>query len=95
MGQATEHSGWKCLNRVDFEDGVATRYTIAFYRQNGEWYDEIRYDSHEWKRGRNVSSPHFHLKLRSAKKGDLDAAVEEIRQIIDEHVDSIREVIER
>jgi hypothetical protein len=35
------------------------------------------------------------LRLRSAKKGDLDAAVEEIKQIIDEHVDRIREVVER
>ena len=89
------HRGWKCVSRVDFEDGVAIRYTVAFYRQNGEWCDEIRYDSHEWKRGSSVSSPHFHLKLRSAKKCDLDTAVEEIRQIIDEHVDRIREVVER
>jgi hypothetical protein len=54
MPQPAEHRGWKYLSRVDFEDGVPARYAIAFYRQNGEWYDEIRYDSHEWKKGQSV-----------------------------------------
>lgn len=95
MLQPAEHRGWKYLSRVDFVDGVATRYTIAFYRPNGEWYDEIRYDSHEWKKGHSVVSPHFYLKLRSARKADGAAAVEELKRIIDEHVDRIREVVER
>lgn len=81
--------------RVDYEDGALARYTIAFYRQNGEWYDEIRYDSHEWKKGEMVLSPHFHLKLRSARKPDLNQAVEEIKQTIDRHVNRIRKVVER
>jgi hypothetical protein len=58
-------------------------------------YDEVRYDSHEWKKGRSVLSPHFHLKLRSSFKADLEKAVGEIHRIIDRHVKGIRKVVER
>lgn len=61
----------------------------------GEWYDEIRYDSHERKKGRSVLAPHLHIKLQSAFKPDTDRAVEEIREIIDNYVRIIDEVIER
>jgi hypothetical protein len=38
---------WKHLIRTDYRDGRLVGYTIAFYRPDGEWYDQIRYDSHE------------------------------------------------
>src|SRR2546428_4645965 len=87
----TEYRGWKYLRRTDFEDEKVVRYTIAFYLQSDDWYDEIRYDSHERKKGRSVLAPHFHLKLRSAFKGDAGRAIEEIKEIIDNYVNTIGE----
>ena len=37
---------------------------------DGDWYDEVRYDSHDRTRGRCQMAPHFHLKARSAFKAD-------------------------
>jgi hypothetical protein len=47
----------KHLIRTDYRDGRLVGYTIAFYRPDGEWYDQIRYDSHERKKGRLVAAP--------------------------------------
>ena len=73
------------------------RYTINFYRRDpaAEWYDEVRYDSHEMRKGKDTLSPHFHMKLRTAFKDDDDVAVEEIQSIIDNQVKHIEGVIER
>jgi len=56
---------WKCLNVYvsDKESGVVIEYKIHFYRKIDEWYDEVRYDSHEIKKGRKIIAPHLHLKL--------------------------------
>ncbi len=89
---------WKYLQRIDFDaDGKIVRYTINFYRERdtGDWYDEIRYDSHEFKRGRDVEAPHFHMKLHSQFKSNLDAAVEEIKGLIDNQVEEIAKVLRR
>ncbi len=51
--------------------------------------DEIRYDSHDRKRGRAVLAPHFHMKLCSGLKVDPDAAVEEIKEIIDNQLGNL------
>jgi len=44
-----DFTDWKVISRVTSEDGNITEYTIQFYRPRGDgnWYDEIRYDSHE------------------------------------------------
>lgn len=89
------HKDWKYIKRFDIDDGRVSRYTISFYRKRNLWYDEIRYDSHETKRGLKLSEPHFHLKLRSSFKGDADKAVEEIREIIDNYLRMLEEVVER
>lgn len=86
---------WKYVKRVDIDDGRVSRYTISFYRKRNLWYDEIRYDSHETKRGRKALEPHFHLKLRSSFKGDADKAVEEIREIIDNYLRMLEGVLKR
>ena len=39
--------------------------------QEGRWYDEIRYDSHERKRGGKIPVPHLHVKLQSGLKGGV------------------------
>jgi hypothetical protein len=62
------------------ENGKLAEYSINFSRKRGgEWYDEIRYDSHEKQRGSKVLVPHFHLKILSGLKTDKHAAVEEIQ----------------
>ena len=76
------------------QDDRVSEYSINFYRDSGDWFDEIRYDSHDRHRGRKVVAPHFHMKLRSAFKGDADAGVEEIRSMIDNYLQDIQEVID-
>ena len=90
------YKDWKFISRVTSEDGKVAEYTIQFYRLrgNGNWYDEIRYDSHETRRGRIDVSPHFHMKPMSDFKGDTDTAVEEIKNLIDNYVTNISRVIE-
>jgi hypothetical protein len=88
----------KYIRRVDFDsEGRVARYTINFYRldHGADWYDEIRYDSHEIGKGKDTAAPHFHMKLRSAFKDDADAAVEEIQFIINNQVKQITGVLEK
>ena len=93
----TEELGdWKYLRTVESdENGRTVRYKIHFYRRSSgdEWYDEIRYDSHEMKRGQDLRAPHFHMKLRSAFKMDDQMAIEEIRRIIDNYLKEIEGVL--
>ena len=91
-----DFTDWKVISRVTSEDGKVTEYTIQFYRPRGDgnWYDEIRYDSHETRKGRVEVSPHFHMKLVSSFKLDADTAVEEIKNVIDNYVSHIAVVIE-
>ena len=84
-----EYKDWKYIRRADFDaEGKVARYTINFYRRErtADWYDEIRYDSHEIRKGKDTLTPHFHMKLRTAFKGDDNVAVEEIQSIIDNQV---------
>jgi len=85
-------NNWKHLIRTDYRDGRLVGYTIAFYRPDGEWYDQIRYDSHERKKGRLVAAPHLHLKVKSAFKEDADRATAEIRTIIENGLPLIAEI---
>ena len=75
------------------EDGRVSEYSINFYRDREEWFDEIRYDSHE-RRQRKVLAPHFHMKLQSSFKGEPTAALEQIKSMIDNYLQEIQEVIE-
>ena len=91
----TQTPRYRChLNQADKQE--VARYTINFYRRDGatDWYDEIRYDSHEIRKEKDAQAPHFHMKLRSAFKGDDNLAVEEIQSIIDNQVNQIEGVLE-
>ena len=93
-----EYKDWKYIRRIDFAaDGKVARYTINFYRRDGDadWYDQIRYDSHDIRKGKDTLAPHFHMKIRSAFKGDDNVAVEEIQAIIDNQVKQIEGVLEK
>jgi hypothetical protein len=65
-----EYQDWKYIRRVDFDlEGRVARYTINFYRRDGtDWYDKIRYDSHEIRKEKDTKAPHFHMKLLSADR---------------------------
>ena len=91
-----QHLDWKYVARVKRDAGIVIQYTIVFYRQMSDgWYDEIRYDSHDRRRGKTTEAPHFHLKIRSSFKGDTERAVAEIKGIINNYVNSVCEVLER
>ena len=95
MSKAGKLAEWKSNIRAAYDEyGKLAEYSITFLRvrEGGEWYDEMRYDSHDRRRGRKVVAPHFHMKIRSAFKVDADTAVEEIRSLIDNYLQRIEEV---
>jgi len=94
MSPNQEYRSWKYLNisLKDKKSGEIIGYRIHFYKRIDDWYDEIRYDSHEIKRGRQTLSPHFHMKLSTPFK-DRERGEREIREIIDEILPRLKEVI--
>ena len=88
------HGEWKYKVKAGYENGRLVQYTIAFYRKHEiGWYDEIRHDSHESTKGRKILAPHFHVKLQCAFRNSADQGVEEIKSIIDNYLDVLREMI--
>jgi hypothetical protein len=84
---------WKCLNVAvrNKQSGSVIEYKIHFYRKTNGSYDEVRYDSHEIKRGRKIASPHLHVKLATTFK-DSNEAEEELKRIIEIVLPQIREI---
>lgn len=66
-------------------------YKIHFYRKSDRGYDEVRYDSHEIRRGRKIFAPHLHMKLATSFK-DPNRAEDELEQIIDKILPEIKEI---
>jgi hypothetical protein len=89
----TEHGDWKCLNVTvsNKESKAVIEYKVHFYRKTNGWYDEVRYDSHEIKRGRKILAPHLHVKLATPIK-DPKRGEEELRRIIDEVLPELKEI---
>ncbi|MGH7827137.1 MAG: hypothetical protein ACREQ7_18430 [Candidatus Binatia bacterium] len=92
MPEGPDNKDWKCLNVAvrDKASGAVIEYKIHFYRRANGWYDEVRYDSHEIKRGRKIASPHFHLKLATRFK-DSSQGEEELKRIIETILPQIKE----
>ncbi|MGH7845579.1 MAG: hypothetical protein ACREQW_10475 [Candidatus Binatia bacterium] len=90
-----EPGEWKCLNVAvrDKESGTVIEYKIRFYRKTNGWYDEVRYDSHEIKRGRKMASPHLHLKLATPFKDSIHGE-EELKALIETILPQIKEIIQ-
>ena len=63
MSQEQETQDWTCLHGAvtDKESGAVIEDKVHFYRKTAGWYDAVRYDSHERKKGRQVCAPHVHL----------------------------------
>ncbi len=95
MSESGNYKGWNYKMRIDREaDGRVSAYTIHFHQQGDDWFDEIRYDSHDRRHGKKVIAPHFHIKLGSSFKNDSVIAVGEIKYLIDNEIKRIRKVIE-
>ncbi|MGH7887533.1 MAG: hypothetical protein ACREPG_06685 [Candidatus Binatia bacterium] len=94
MAEGLDDKGWKCLNVTvsDKESGAVIEYKIHFYRKTNGWYDEVRYDSHEIKKGRKTLAPHLHLKLTTPFKDSVGGDAE-LKRIIDTVLPGIREII--
>lgn len=67
-------------------------YKIHFYRKLDGGYDEIRYDSHEIRRGRKTLAPHLHMKLGTPFK-DVQQGEAELKTIIEGILPGLREII--
>jgi len=91
--QGPNNRDWKCLNVTvsDKESGAVIEYKIHFYRKTDGWYDEVRYDSHEIKRGRKILAPHLHVKTATPFKEPKEGE-EELRRIIDAILPEIKEI---
>ena len=85
---------WKCLNVTvsDKESRAVLEYKIHFYRKTNGWYDEVRYDSHEIRKGRKSLAPHLHMKLATPFKDPKNGAAE-LNRIIDEILPRIKEIV--
>lgn len=90
-----EYKGWRYRMAVVEHQDHVQEYSIQFYRPHrDDWYDEIRYDSHERKGGEKRQRPHLHVKLQSAFKRP-SIALNEIKVIIDTHLGALKEVVEQ
>ena len=93
MAQVSDNKEWKCLNVSvrDKESGAVIEYKIHFYRKLDGWYNEVRYDSHEIKRGRKALAPHLHMKLATPFK-DSPEGEQELNRIIERILPQIEEI---
>ena len=93
MPAGSNSEGWKCLNVTvsDKQSGAVIEYKIHFYRKTDGCYDEVRYDSHEIKKGRKILAPHLHMKLATPFK-DSKRGEEELKRIIDMILPNIKEI---
>ena len=92
MSQGPDN-GWKCLNVTvsDKESGDVIEYKIHFYRKADGWYDEVRYDSHEIRKGRKTLAPHLHMKLGTPFKTPQEGEAE-LKRIIDGILPELKEI---
>ncbi len=93
MAQRPDSEDWKCLNVTvsSKESGAVIEYKVHFYRRTDGWYDEVRYDSHEIKRGRKFLAPHLHIKIATPFK-DTKEGEGELKRLIDKILPDIKEI---
>lgn len=93
MAETADNKNWKCLNIsvTDKESGAVVEYKIHFYRKLNGAYDEVRYDSHEIRRGKKTLAPHLHMKLGTPFK-NVQEGEAELKRIIDGILPGLREI---
>lgn len=90
-----EYKGWQYVAKVMIGRSSEPEFYLSFHRQvlGRDWYDEVRYDSHEVKRRKRLKLPHYHVKIRG-DYSDREDAEKRLKQIIDDIVPRILEVSE-
>ena len=93
MAKGDDHEDWKGLNVTvsNKESGAVIEYKVHFYRRTDGWYDEVRYDSHEIKKGKKILTPHLHIKIATPFKNP-EAGEEELKRLIDNVLPDIKEI---
>ena len=93
MAETADNKTWKCLNIsvTDKESRAVVEYKIHFYRKLNGGYDEVRYDSHEIRRGKKTLAPHLHMKLGTPFK-NVQEGEAELRRIIDGILPELKEI---
>jgi hypothetical protein len=93
VAETADNKNWKCLNIsvTDKESGAVVEYKIHFYRKLNGGYDEVRYDSHEIRRGKKTLAPHLHMKLGTPFKNVREGEAE-LKRIIDGILPGLREI---
>jgi hypothetical protein len=93
VAETADNKSWKCRNIsvTDKESGAIVEYKIHFYRKLNGGYDEVRYDSHEIRRGKKTLAPHLHMKLGTPFK-NVQEGEAELKRIIDGILPGLREI---
>jgi hypothetical protein len=76
---------------MDKDSGSVIEYKIHLYRKVNGSYDEVRYDSHEIRKGRKTLAPHLHVKLSTRFKDSAEGE-KELKRIIAAILPEIREI---
>ena len=90
-----EYKEWLYNANVMIGRSVEPELYLSFHRQvpGRDWYDEVRYDSHERKKAKRLKLPHYHVKLRGdyVSRQQAEAC---LMKIIDRIVPQVLEVTE-
>lgn len=90
-----EYKEWQYDANVLIGRSTEPELYLSFHRQvpGRDWYDEVRYDSHERKGKNQLKLPHYHIKLRGDYSNRQQAEAR-LMEIIDEIVPMILGVTE-
>ena len=92
---STLYDGWRFVQEIVVDaEGKVAGYKVHLHRKypDSAWYDEIRYDTHESKRGRRVQAPHLHVKLRCRLEEDRAVLVDQLKSFIDNELRALEAV---
>lgn len=84
------YKDWKYYDKIDID---RREYHISFIRRREDWYDLIRYDSHEIRKGVLILSPYYHIKLKGSYK-EQEKVLNNLKKIIDGVLPNLAQIIE-
>ncbi len=91
-----QYKDWQYDANVVVGRSPETELYLSFHRRvpGRDWYDEVRYDTHERRRGRRLKLPHYHVKIRGDYINQQQAEAR-LMKIMDEIAPQIIEVTEK
>ncbi|RLE43449.1 hypothetical protein DRJ19_02595 [Candidatus Woesearchaeota archaeon] len=75
------------------DNGEVIEYKAHLYRQQKDWYDEIRYESHERRGSKKIIKPHIHIKLGTSFKPNKETIKKELSEIIEKIIPKLEDII--